>query len=175
MNDTMITFSGWVGSEVTLVAPPGAAAVASFRVGSTPRRFRAGHWEDGETIWYAVKAWRTLATNVAASISTGDPVLVTGRLVADVWRKEDGTVSTRYVVVASSVGHDLSRGTSEFRRSARPEGTQTAEDTAVREVLHSYDDAGPRLDDQGRVVPEHVEASEESPADGPVERRAPAA
>lgn len=157
MNDSMITFSGWVGSEVTLVESNGGPAVASFRVGSTPRRFRAGQWEDGETIWYAVKAWRNLATHVEASVRSGDPVLVTGRLVADVWRKEDGTVSTRYVVVASSVGHDLNRGTSEFRRVSRAESTQVVEEAAVREVLHSYEDGGPRLDNDGGVVPDRQE------------------
>lgn len=154
MNDSMITFSGWVGSEVTITEPGNGPAVASFRVGSTPRRFRGGQWEDGETIWYAVKAWRTLAVNVAASVRTGEPVVVSGKLVADVWKREDGTVSTRYVVVASSVGHDLTRGTSEFRRAARPEPVAAPEDEAVREVLHSYEEGGPRLDSDGRVVPE---------------------
>ncbi len=95
-------------------------------MGSTPRRFRGGRWEDGETIWYAVKAWRALATHVAASVRTGDPVVVSGRLVADVWKREDGTVSTRYVVVAASVGHDLTRGTSTFQRAARPEPVPVA-------------------------------------------------
>ncbi|WP_110181843.1 single-stranded DNA-binding protein [Nocardioides solisilvae] len=152
MNDSTITFSGWVGSEVTLTEGVNQVAVASFRVGCTPRRFRGGRWEDGETIWYAVKAWRTLATNVAASVRTGEPVVVSGKLVADVWKREDGTVSTRYVVVASSVGHDLTRGTSVFRRVSRSEPAPVAEDDPVREVLHSYEEGGPRLDSDGRVV-----------------------
>jgi single-strand DNA-binding protein len=151
MNDSMITFSGWVGSEVT-ITEAGGTAVASFRVGSTPRRYRGGQWEDGETIWYAVKAWRTLAINVAASVRTGDPVVVSGKLVADVWKREDGTVSTRYVVIASSVGHDLTRGTTEFRRAKAVEAAPAVEDDAVRAVLHSYDEGGPRLDSDGRPV-----------------------
>ncbi|WP_104105369.1 single-stranded DNA-binding protein [Nocardioides sp. 616] len=159
MNDSMITFSGWVGSEVTLTEAGAGAAVASFRVGSTPRRYRGGQWEDGETIWYAVKAWRTLAVNVGASVRTGDPVVVSGKLVADVWKREDGTVSTRYVVVASSVGHDLTRGTSEFRRAKAPEPAVGVEDDAVRAVLHSYEEGGPRLDSNGQAV-----AAAEEPA-----------
>jgi hypothetical protein len=33
-----------------------------------------------------------------------------------VWQKEDGSVVTQSVVVATSVGHDLTHGTSEFSR-----------------------------------------------------------
>jgi single-strand DNA-binding protein len=119
MNDSLITFSGWVGSEVELVrvGEGEGVPVATFRVGSTPRRLREGRWENGETVWYAVKAWRSLATHVAASLHTGEPVLVTGRLVAETWQKEDGTQVTRHVVVAQGVGHDLARGTSAFTRA----------------------------------------------------------
>lgn len=118
MNDDLITFSGWVGSRVELSHVGDAVPLASFRVGSTPRRLRDGRWENGETIWYAVKAWRHLAANVAASVRSGDPVLVTGRFTAETWQKEDGTSVTRHVVVAQSVGHDLSKGTSTFVRPA---------------------------------------------------------
>ncbi|WP_181310393.1 single-stranded DNA-binding protein [Nocardioides campestrisoli] len=168
MNESTITFSGWVGSEVTLTEGSNGVAVASFRVGSTPRRFRGGRWEDGETIWYAVKAWRALATHVAASVRTGDPVVVSGRLVADVWKREDGTVSTRYVVVAASVGHDLTRGTSTFQRAARPEPVPVLQDDPVRRVVHSYDEGGPRLDGEGQVVGEPgSQAAGEPPGDEP--------
>lgn len=118
MNDDLITFSGWVGSRVELSHVGDEVPLASFRVGSTPRRLRDGRWENGETIWYAVKAWRHLAANVAASVRSGDPVLVTGRFTAETWQKEDGTTVTRHVVVAQSVGHDLSKGTSVFTRPA---------------------------------------------------------
>ena len=118
MNDTIITFAGWTGGDVELTRTPTGATVASLRVGSTPRRFRDGAWEDLETIWYSVKAWRQLADNVAASIRRGQPVLVTGRLVAETWQRPDGTTATRHVVVASSIGHDLARGRTEFSRPA---------------------------------------------------------
>lgn len=119
MNDSLITFTGWVGSQVELthVGEGDGVPVATFRVGSTPRRLRDGRWENGETIWYAVKAWRSLATHLAASVRSGEPVLVTGRFVAESWQKEDGTPVTRHVVVAQSVGHDLTRGTSTFTRA----------------------------------------------------------
>lgn len=121
MNDSMITFSGWVGSKVDVVQVGDGVAVATFRVGSTPRRFRDGRWENGETLWYSVKTWRSLATNAAASLRVGDPVVVTGRLVAETWTKDDGTVQTRHVVVAVTIGHDLNRGASTFTRLSQSE------------------------------------------------------
>lgn len=117
MNETYVTFQGWVGSDVDLRQVPSGDKVATFRVGSTPRRFRRGEWEDATTIWYTVKAWRGLAEHVAASVTARQPVLVHGRLEADTWQREDGTTAVRYVVVASAVGHDLSRGTAVFTRA----------------------------------------------------------
>lgn len=158
MNDTHITFSGWVGSEVTLIDIGNGTQVASFRVGSTPRRFRNGGWEDGPTAWYTVKAWRALGENLHASLRSGDPVVVQGRLIADVWRRDDGTVSTKYVVVATSVGHDLNRGTAVFTKSARRDRPAPVDDSRSQAVIHAYEDDGPTLDSEGRVV-SHVVAA----------------
>lgn len=153
MNDTEITVRGWVGSDVTLTEVGNGVVVASFRVGSTPRRYRNGQWEDLPTAWHTVKAWRTLGQHVADSVHLREPVIVHGRLVADVWTKEDGSTSVRYVVVASAIGHDLSHGTSVFARDVRRPATDT-QDNRLREVIHSYDESGPRLDSFGEVVPE---------------------
>ena len=127
MNDTYITLTGWVGSDVTLREVAGGQPVANFRVATTPRRLRNNEWKDGNTTWYQVKAWRNLADNVARSIKSGDPVVVHGRLEADVWTKDDGTVNTQLVITATSVGHDLSRGTAVFTKPARPEAVATSQ------------------------------------------------
>lgn len=153
MNDTEITVRGWVGSDVTLTDVGNGVVVASFRVGSTPRRYRNGHWEDLPTAWHTVKAWRALGQHVADSVRLREPVIVHGRLVADVWEKEDGSTSVKYVVVANAVGHDLGYGTSAFTKEARRPSADT-EDTRLREVIHSYDESGPRLDSFGEVVPD---------------------
>lgn len=117
MHETTLTITGWLGGEVSL-STAGEHAVASFRVGSTPRRFRDGRWVQGETTWYRVKAWRRLAEHVAASLRKGDPVVVHGRLTAHLWQREDGVAVTQYEVVATSVGHDLGFGTTEFVRAS---------------------------------------------------------
>ena len=102
MNETQITFSGWVGTDVT-VSETRSGPVATFRVGSTPRRLVGGVWQDLPTNWFTVKAWRGLAENVAASVRRGDAVVVTGRFTADVWERE-GERSVRSTVVATSIG-----------------------------------------------------------------------
>lgn len=117
MNDTYITFRGWLGGDVELHEVGPDRRVARMRVASAPRRRRNDQWEDGPTIWYTVKAWNALADHATASLAGGQPVLVHGRLEADVWKREDGSTQVHYVVVAESLGHDLTLGTAVFSRS----------------------------------------------------------
>jgi len=136
MNETMVTLQGWVGGDV-VSRPAGDSVVTNFRVASTPRRYqkKTGEWMDGDTQWYSVSAWRTLAENCAASLRRGDPVVVHGRLNASLWKNSAGIEVTSFEVEASFVGHDLNRGTSVFTRPPRvlaptdqvPEGTESAE------------------------------------------------
>lgn len=121
MNETYITFRGWVGGDVELREVRGDRRVARLRVASTPRRWRDGRWEDGPTTWHTVTAWNALADHVAASVRSGQPVLVHGRFEADVWTAADGTARVVHVVRAATIGHDLSRGTAVFSRAASAE------------------------------------------------------
>lgn len=122
MNDTQISFQGNVGGNVT-VRRAGDAPVATFRVATTPRHFQrsTGAWVDGDTQWYTVHAWRGLAANCEVSLRRGDPVVVHGRLKAQTWTNAAGVEVTTYEVDATSVGHDLTRGTAVFTRTPRPE------------------------------------------------------
>jgi single-strand DNA-binding protein len=125
MNETYVTLSGWLGGDVTL-RDAGGVPVAAFRVASTPRRYvrKTDSWEDGDTQWYSVNAWRGLAENCDRSLRRGDPVVVHGKLSAHVWTNKAGLEVSTFEVEASFVGHDLNRGTTEFHRrklSAAPE------------------------------------------------------
>ena len=120
MYDTQITLTGWIGGEVTLREVAEGRQVASFRVACTPTRYRDGEWIKGTTSWHTVKVWNRLARHVAASLRSGDPVVVHGRLVADVWERE-GKPQTTFEVVATSVGHDLAHGTTTFTKPAPAE------------------------------------------------------
>jgi single-strand DNA-binding protein len=133
MNETYVTLSGWLGGDVTM-REAGGAPVASFRVASTPRRFqrRTGTWEDGDTQWYRVNAWRALAENCDRSLRRGDPVVVHGKLSAHVWTTKAGVEVTTFEVEAAFVGHDLNRGTSAFDRR-KPGADAAAEEHPAEE------------------------------------------
>jgi single-strand DNA-binding protein len=136
MNETFVTFQGWVGNEVVHRETP-QGNVANLRVGSTPRiRKRSGEWVDGQTSWFSVTCWRGLADNVRDSIRKGDPVIVHGRLRTETWRPDEGPTTTTLHVEASLVGHDLTRGISHFikrpeRRSDEPVAPNTTTDGAA--------------------------------------------
>ena len=122
MNDTIVTLQGWVGGAVTL-RTAGETTVASFRLGCTPRHYRrdTNTWVDDQTQWFTVSAWRGLGDNCEASLRRGDAVVVQGRLRLSTWADANGVEQQTWEVVATSVGHDLNRGTSRFVRPARPE------------------------------------------------------
>ncbi|MGW5031355.1 single-stranded DNA-binding protein [Streptomyces nigra] len=121
MNETIICAVGNVATQpVYRELPTGPSA--RFRLAVTSRYLdRAkNEWTDGHTNFFTVWANRQLATNAAASLNVGDPVVVQGRLKvrSDV---RDGQSWMSADLEATSIGHDLARGTSAFRRASRPE------------------------------------------------------
>lgn len=149
MNESYVTLTGWVGTEVDL-RDVGDTQCASFRVGSTPRRQRNGSWVNGETSWFTVNCWRSLARNVSDSLRSGDPVVVHGRVKVDIWEREGQPPSVAWVVDATFVGHDLGKGTSAFLRTQRPAEQETTGDEALKEFIHSVDPLGPTLGSDGQ-------------------------
>jgi single-strand DNA-binding protein len=127
MLETYVTLCGWLGGDVTL-REAGGVPVAGFRVASTPRRYqrKTDSWEDGDTQWYSVNAWRALGINCEQSLRRGDPVVVHGKLSAHVWTNKAGLEVTTFEVEALFVGHDLNRGTSAFRRRKTQEAAAEA-------------------------------------------------
>lgn len=156
MNDTFVTFHGWVGAEVRHRHAKGLS-VASIRVAATPRLKKGSEWVDGETTWYTVTAWRTLADHVQASVRKGDAVIVHGRLRTETWKPEGGVESTTLHVEASFIGHDLSRGTSTFTKASRPERVDPQDlESEVKELIHGGAEDLPPMDSWGETrEPEH--------------------
>jgi single-strand DNA-binding protein len=133
-NETMVTLQGRVGGDV-VVRQAGGSAVANFRVACTPRRRDrdTGAWIDGPTQWYSVTAWRWLAEHCAASLNRGDAVLIHGKVDMRTYTNKAGIEILDVQVEASSVGHDLNRGTSSFTRS-QPAQVQPAQPAQVGPV-----------------------------------------
>lgn len=119
MNEIWVTVTGWTGGDAALEELRGGHRLTTFRLGSTPRRFKEGQWVDLPTVWYTVKCWGELADHVAASVTSGQPLVVHGRLAEESWQRPDGTTASRQYVVATAVGHDLRRGTSRFAKAVK--------------------------------------------------------
>jgi single-strand DNA-binding protein len=118
-----ITITGVVGTDPHHHVTGQGLPITSFRLASTRRYFdRAkGSWEDGETNWYTVSAFRQLASNASQSIRKGERVVVSGRLRLRAW--ETGEKSgTAVEIEADAIGHDLAWGVTSYTkvRSARP-------------------------------------------------------
>lgn len=120
MNETHVTIAGNVATPVDYRTSSTGLPVARFRLATTVRRFdrQKGSWSDAFTSFYTVWAWRALASNVASSISRGDPVVVRGQLRI-LEEEREGKRLLAADLMASTIGHDLSRGTSAFLRAPR--------------------------------------------------------
>ncbi|MBH1933043.1 single-stranded DNA-binding protein [Streptomyces sp. AV19] len=123
MNETLVTVVGNVATQPDFRQTANGSAVAHFRLAATVRRWDRGReeWADAHTSFYSVWAWRTLASNVVASVTIGEPLIVRGKLRITS-QERDGKRWVSADIDALSLGHDLARGTSAFRRvsQARP-------------------------------------------------------
>jgi single-strand DNA-binding protein len=134
MNETLVTVVGNVATQPEIRNTPTGLNVARFRLATTARRWdqKSGCWSDGHTSFFTVWAWRALGQNVMASVGIGEPLVIQGRLRV---REEErnGQRYTSAEIEAVAVGHDLTRGTSAFRRvsAARPELVAPAAAAAV--------------------------------------------
>ncbi|MFI6682389.1 single-stranded DNA-binding protein [Streptomyces sp. NPDC050485] len=135
MNDTMVTLVGNVATQVEW-RESATGGVARFRLAVTARRFDREKqcWVDGATSFYTVWAARALGMNLTGSVSIGEPLVVHGRLKVRDEERKDGPRWFSADVDALAIGHDLSRGTTAFRRVFKGEaspagrsGTQGAE------------------------------------------------
>ena len=90
--DTNITVVGNIVADPELRFTPAGAAVANFRVASTPRRYNSqtNQWEDGEAMFLTCNVWRQAAENVAETMSKGMRVIVTGRLKQRSFQTREG-------------------------------------------------------------------------------------
>ncbi|MEU5136716.1 single-stranded DNA-binding protein [Streptomyces californicus] len=106
--ETVITVIGNVVADPELKFTPSGAAVANFRIASTPRTFNrdTNEWKDGDPLFLGVSAWRQQAENVAESIRRGDRVIIVGRLTQRQYEK-DGERRSSYEIQADEVAPSL--------------------------------------------------------------------
>jgi len=126
-----ITLTGNITHEPEIHYTSNGQAVVSFRLAVSNRyQDSSGSWQEREADYYSITAWRKLAENIAACVSKGDRLIVTGKLTTRTFtddrfvnretgdamkrtvtevQAEDVAVSVRY----SSIRVDLAPATTE--------------------------------------------------------------
>src|SRR5215468_10469138 len=119
--DTQITVVGNLVDDPELRFTPSGAAVANFRIASTPRTFdrQANEWKDGETLFLTCAVWRQAAENVAESLQRGMRVIVAGRLKSRSYETREGEKRTVFEIDVDEVGPSLRSATAKVTRASR--------------------------------------------------------
>ncbi|WP_017595523.1 single-stranded DNA-binding protein [Nocardiopsis potens] len=122
--ETQITLVGNLVDDPELRFTPSGAAVANFRVASTPRVFdrQSGEWRDGESMFLSCSVWRQYAENVAESLQRGMRVIVQGRLKQRSYETKEGEKRTVFEIDVEEVGPALRSATAKVTKTQRQGG-----------------------------------------------------
>jgi single-strand DNA-binding protein len=122
--DTVITIIGNLVDDPELRFTPSGAAVAKFRIASTPRTLdrATNEWKDGDSLFLTCNVWRQAAENVAESLTKGTRVIVSGRLRQRSYETKEGEKRTVYEVEVDEVGPSLRNATAKVNRAGRGGG-----------------------------------------------------
>ena len=122
--ETVITVVGNLVDDPELRFTPSGAAVANFRIASTPRTFdrQTNEWKDGETLWLGCSVWRQAAENVAESLQKGMRVIVQGRLKSRSYETREGEKRTVFEIDVDEVGPSLKSATAKVNKTTRSGG-----------------------------------------------------
>src|SRR5688572_32995902 len=122
--ETVITVVGNLTDDPELRFTPSGAAVAKFRVASTPRTLdrNSGEWKDGEPLFLQCNIWRQAAENVAESLHRGARVIVTGRLRQRSYETREGEKRTVMELEVDEIGPSLRYATAKVQKMQRSSG-----------------------------------------------------
>ncbi|OEU96075.1 single-stranded DNA-binding protein [Streptomyces oceani] len=118
--ETVITVVGNLVDDPELRFTPSGAAVAKFRVASTPRIFdrQTNEWKDGDSLFLTCSVWRQAAENVAESLTKGTRVVVQGRLKQRSYEDREGIKRTVYDLDVDEVGASLRNATAKITKTS---------------------------------------------------------
>jgi single-strand DNA-binding protein len=119
--DTVITLVGNLVDDPEPRFTSSGAAVAKFRLASTPRTFdkTSNEWKDGESLFLTCNVWRQAAENVAESLQRGMRVIVQGRLKQRTYETREGEKRTVYEVEVDELGPSLRSATAKVNKTTR--------------------------------------------------------
>ncbi|MFI7598422.1 single-stranded DNA-binding protein [Actinoplanes sp. NPDC049681] len=131
-SDTTITVIGNLTDHPELRYTPSGAAVANFRIASTPRYLdrATGQWRDGDPLFLSCNLWRDPAENAAETLSRGTRVIVTGRLRQRSYETREGEKRTVIELEVDEIGPSLRYARAKVMRMTRT--TDSGATTAPR-------------------------------------------
>jgi single-strand DNA-binding protein len=121
-----MTVVGNLVDDPELRFTPAGAAVAKFRIASTPRVFdkTTNEWRDGDALFLTCSVWRQAAENVAESLARGVRVIVQGRLKQRSYEDREGVKRTVYELDVDEVGPSLLRASAKVVKNPAGGGQQ---------------------------------------------------
>jgi len=119
--ETIITVVGNLVDDPELRFTPSGAAVANFRIASTPRTLdrQTNEWKDGDSLFLSCAVWKQAAENVAESLQKGMRVIVQARLKQRSYENSAGEKRTVIELEVDEVGPSLKSATAKVTRAAR--------------------------------------------------------
>jgi single-strand DNA-binding protein len=170
-NDAYFAVAGYVATQPRTGTTKSGAPFLFMRVAWTPRAFSkaTGGWTDQQTSFVSVMCYRKVAENAAKCVRRGDAITLRGTVQVRDYVDQAGAKRFSVDVVADSLGHDMSRGTSHFSKATQ-RAEQTAEEyewstTAERTPLPG--DVAARLaSEQGPGVPHPSRQAQPPEGDG---------
>jgi single-strand DNA-binding protein len=129
---TIVTFEGRLAANPDLHVTASGKNIVEFTVAVNERRQVGEEWEDGNTTWWRVKAFRQLGENIIESLTKGDLVIVHGAVTTDTWTdKESQEKRFGQKVIADLVGPSLRFATAQPARTARSQSADSARTATV--------------------------------------------
>jgi single-strand DNA-binding protein len=111
MANPTITIVGRVGQEPVKLNGGGIRlrVVSNDRV----KNDATGNWDDKDTSWWTVKAWKSLAEQASSILKKGQEVVIMGKIYEETWTDKEGNSRTTYEVNAETIAvtaYSLSKG-----------------------------------------------------------------
>ena len=145
--DNTVTIVGNATRDPELRFTPSGSPVCTFGL-AWNRRFERNGEQVEEVSFFDVTCWRSLAENVAESVTKGARVIVHGRLDQRSWDAPDGSSRSKVEIVADDVAPSLRWASAQVNRNERREGNgaaprRSSAPPAAQASAPSYEDEEP--------------------------------
>jgi len=121
MADNTVTLVGNLTRDPELRFTTGGRGVAQFGLAVNRRYQQNGEWQD-QTSYFNIVAWGTLGENIAATLTKGMRVIVSGRLEQREYQTREGDKRTAIEVNADEIEPSVRWATASVERTPRGEG-----------------------------------------------------